>query len=136
MADTTSRNEGGLSGKSYKDKLLQPSDQDELSVPDLPETPTVPPTEDEGSPPMTVPVGEYCSTVFDGAVLVLPAVHTVHLLKPVCCCSHRRSRELWAMSPPRLSTGLLLVLGLASTSRPRVAAGTSSAAAAQDNISA
>ncbi|KAF6261563.1 hypothetical protein COO60DRAFT_753967 [Scenedesmus sp. NREL 46B-D3] len=42
---------------SYKEKLLQPSDQDELSHPDqATELPTLPPTKDEGTPPMTVNV--------------------------------------------------------------------------------
>jgi hypothetical protein len=42
------------SGESYKAKLLQPSNNDELSVPDEPEIPVLPPVKDAGSPPMTV----------------------------------------------------------------------------------
>lgn len=61
MADTDVRHAQNdiapPSGISYKDKLLQPSDRDELSVPDQPEKPKLPPTKDEGSPPMTVPTG-------------------------------------------------------------------------------
>jgi hypothetical protein len=57
MADTDVRsgqNEAVPSGKSYKAKLLQPSKNDELSVPDEPELPVLPPVKDAGSPPMTV----------------------------------------------------------------------------------
>jgi hypothetical protein len=45
---------------SYKEKLLQPSDQDELSHPDQAPLPKLPPTKDEGSPPMTVDVPGAC----------------------------------------------------------------------------
>lgn len=57
MADTDVR-PGQNEAESYKAKLLQPSKNDELSVPDEPELPVLPPVKDAGSPPMTV-TGQY-----------------------------------------------------------------------------
>lgn len=56
MADTDvhSDHEVVSPGESYKAKLLQPSNKDELSVPHEPEVPVLPPTKDAGSPPMIV----------------------------------------------------------------------------------
>jgi hypothetical protein len=53
---------------SYKEKLLQPSDQDELSHPDQAPLPKLPPTKDEGSPPMTVDVPGACWIIFRAAL--------------------------------------------------------------------
>lgn len=63
MADTQMP-PGTAEAGSFKDKLLQPSERDELSTPDQQASKIeLPPSKDAGSPPMTVSItGELSST--------------------------------------------------------------------------
>lgn len=63
MADTD-RRAATADAASFKDKLLQSSERDELSAPDLQALkPKLPPAKDAGTPPMTVSItGKYAGS--------------------------------------------------------------------------